>query len=241
MGRSGLPTTLVICCQLPAGMPQATMETCLDIDRRSAVPVTWIATIDRLKLLADRAVTTGSPRNVALEVPANQSRQELRQLLARTAAEAPGVDAAAIRGPLPGEHRRVLIDGGIRIVCRDRFEDVTRGSRRPAPHGWPCRSMLWGLWEVTQANAIPPGLVSRLLPWGAQQAPAAGSLAVIDVGGQGPAADAASIRGRIEQWRSWAEKRPARGQVAFATLSDLPALIAGSGRLPEGGSVLKAA
>ena len=241
MGRYGLPTTLVICCPLPAGMPQAIVHTCLDVERRAAVPVTWIATIDRLPLAVGRTATKDSLRHVALEIPANQSRQELRQLLARTAAEAPGLDAAAIRGPLPAEQRRVLVDGGIRIVCRDRFDDVTRGSRRPAPHGWPCRSLLWGLWEVTQATATPPGLVSRFLPWGAQPEPAAGSLAILDVGGQGPAADASSLHGRIEQWRSWAERRTARGQVAFAALSDVPALIAGGGRLPEGGSVLKAA
>jgi hypothetical protein len=59
--------------------------------------------------------------------------------------------------------------------------------------------------------------------------------------GQGPVSDAASIRGRMEQWRSWAERRNASEQVVFATLSDLPALIAGAGRLPVGGSVLKAA
>lgn len=241
MGRSGLPTTLVICCPLPLGVPQASVATCTEVERRAAVPVTWIATIDRLPLVFGRAAITGSLRHVALEIPDGVSRQELRQLLARTSAEAPGLDAAAIRGPLAAEQRRVLVDGGIRVVCRDQLEVTTRGSRRPAPHGWPCRSLLWGLWEVTQASATPPGLVSRLLPWGAHPGPAAGSLAVLDVGGQGPVADASSIRGRIEQWRTWAERRTSGGQITFAALSDVPALIAGGGRLPEGGSVLKAA
>jgi len=204
------------------------------------MPVTWIAAFDRLPLVVGQG-RTAAPLNVALEIPANQSRQELRQLLARAAAEVPGLDTAAIRGPLPAEHRRVLVDSGIRVVCRDRFNDNVRGSRRPAPHGWPCRSTLWGLWEVTQATATPPGLVSRLLPWGSQPGPGAGSLAVLDMGGQAPVADAAAIRGRMEQWRSWAERRNAAEPVAFATLSDLPALIAGAGRLPVGGSVLKAA
>jgi hypothetical protein len=135
----------------------------------------------------------------------------------------------------------MLVDCGIRVVCRDRFDDTTRGSRRPAPHGWSCRSTLWGLWEVTQTTATPPGLVSRLLPWGSQPGLAPGSLAVLDMGGQGPVADAAAIRGRMEQWRSWAERRSDPGQVAFASLSELPALIAGAGRLPVAGSVLKAA
>ena len=240
MGRSGLPTTLVICCPLPSGMPQATAEACLESGRRAALPVTWIAAIDRLPLIVEER-RTPAPLHVALEIPANQSRQELRQLLARAAADAPGLDAAAIRGPLPAEHRRVLVDSGMRVVCRDQLDDTPRGSRRPAPHGWPCRSTLWGLWEVTQTPATPPGLVSRLLPWGPPSGPRSGSLAVVDIGGQGPVADAASIRGRMEQWRSWAERRKATGEVVFATLSELPALIAGAGRLPVGGSVLKAA
>jgi hypothetical protein len=239
MGRSGLPTTLVICCPLPSGMPHATAEACLAFERRAAIPVTWIATIDRLPLVVGQGSATAP--HVAVEIPANQSRQELRQLLARAAADVPGLDAAAIRGPLPAEHRRVLVDSGIRVVCRDRFDDAARGSRRPAPHGWPCRSTLWGLWEVTQATATPPGFVSRLLPWGSQPGPRAGSLAVLDMAGQGMVADAAAIRGRVEQWRSWAERRNAAEPVVFATLSDLPALIAGAGHLPVGGSVLKAA
>ena len=240
MGRSGLPTTLVICCPLPSGMPQATAEACLESGRRAALPVTWIAAIDRLPLIVgDRR--TVAPLQVALEIPASQSRQELRQLLARAVADAPGLDAAVIRGSLPADHRRVLVDSGIRVVCRDQLDDTPRGSRRPAPHGWPCRSTLWGLWEVTQTPATPPGLVSRLLPWGSPSGPRSGSLAVVDIGGLGPVADAASIRGRMEQWRSWAERRKATGEVVFATLSELPALIAGAGRLPVGGSVLKAA
>jgi len=240
MGRSGLPTTLVICCPLPSAMPQAAAEACLEFGPRAAMPVTWIAAIDRLPFVV-RQRRTVAPLHVALEIPANQSRQELRQLLARATAEVPGLDAAAIRGPLSAEHRRVLVDSGIRVVCRDRFDDIARGSRRPAPHGWPCRSTLWGLWEVTQATATPPGLVSRLLPWGSQPGPRAGSLAVLDMTGQGPVADVAAIRGRMEQWRSWAERRNASKPVVFATLSDLPAFIAGAGHLPVGGSVLKAA
>jgi hypothetical protein len=242
MGRSGLPITLVICCPLPAGMPQSTAEACLAFGCRTEIPVTWIAPLDRLELVAGLGAAMGRSANVALEIPANSSRQELRQLLTRAAAESSGIDAVAIHGPLPAEHRRMLADGGIKVVCRDRFDDTTRGSRRPAPHGWPCRSTLWGLWEVTRTIATPPGLVSRLLPWGCQPGPVAGGLTVLDVGGQGPVAGAASIQGRIDRWRSWAERsNRTPGHVAFASLSDLPALIAGAGRLPVGGSVLKAA
>jgi len=241
MGRSGLPTTLVICCQLPQGMPNSIAEACLEVGRRSAVPVTWVAAIDQLPLVVGQRGTAASLAGVALEIPSHQSRHELRQLLARATAEVPGLDAAAIRGSLPAEHRQVLIDSGIRVVCRDRFDDTNRGSRRPAPHGWPCRSTLWGLWEVTQSGtATPPGMVSRLLPWGSLPGPGPGSLTLVDIGGQGHAS-VDVIRGRLEQWHAWAQRRTTHGQAEFASLSDLPTLIAGASRLPDGGSVLKAA
>jgi hypothetical protein len=241
MGRSGLPTTLVICCPLTTGTSRATAEACIDFACRSALPVTWLTAIDLLPLVVERGASMTPSQTVALDIPANSSRQELRQLLTRALAEAPGLDVAAVCGPLQPEHRRLLVDAGIRVVCRDRFDDIARGVRRPAPHGWPCRSTLWGLWEVTTAAATPPGLVSRLLPWGPQPGPAPGSLTVLDMGGQGPVLDGGSIRGRMEQWRSWAARRNAHGQVAFASLAELPALIRGAGRLPVGGSVLKAA
>ena len=162
-------------------------------------------------------------------------------MLARAAAEATGIDAAVIRGPLPAEHRRVLIDGGIRVACRDRFEDVSRGSRRPAPHGWPCRSTQWGLWEVTLAGPTPPGIVGRLLPWAGGGMLPAGSLAVVDTSAAGSPPTAATVRGRVEQWKAWAERQRGKQPPVFATLSDLPGLIAGVGQAPVGGSILKAA
>jgi hypothetical protein len=67
-------------------------------------------------------------------------------------------------------------------------------------------------------------------------------LTVLNMGGPEPVTDSAAILGRIERWRSWAERHiNTSGQVTFASLSELPALIAGAGRLPVGGSVLKAA
>ena len=241
MGRSGLPTTLAICCRLPQGMPNASAEACLEVGRRSSVPVTWITTVERLPLLVGQGEATSALSHVALEIPVQQTRQELRQLLTQAATAAPGLDAAAIRGHLPAEHRQLLIDAGVGIVCCDRFDTTSRGSRRPAPHGWPCRSTLWGLWEVTQSGtAVPPGVVGRLLPWGSLPAPGPGSLSLIDIGGQEPVS-ADVIRGRIEQWRDWAGRGTAGGRAVFAAVSDLPSLIAGAARLSEGGSVLRAA
>lgn len=239
MGRSGLPTTLIICCSLPAGMPQAILEACLDVGRQVALPVTWIAAVDRLPFLVERSIAPDSCRQLALAIPSHQSRQELRHLLMQAVAAAPGLEAASIQAPLPAEHLQTLVGGGIRVLCRDRMDDIARGPRRPAPSGWPCRSAVWGLWEVTRTGAAPPALIGRVLPWGSR--PKSGSLSVLDLGEQGPITGADSIRGRLERWRAWAERRASRDRVAFAALADLPALIAGGGRLPVGGSILRAA
>jgi hypothetical protein len=223
-------------------MPATSAESCLEeVGRRAGVPLTWVATIDSLPLAVRHRGAAATPSGVALDIPGTPTRQELRQIIARAAAEAPGLDAVVIRGPLPADHRRVLVDGGIRVACRDRFDDVSRGARRPAPAGWPCRSSLWGLWEVTMARATPPGIVDHLLPWRAGTTSWSGSLSVIDATGAGPAPDAATIRCRIESWKTWAARRRGPGQPVFATLSDLPSLIAGAGRLAMGGSILKAA
>jgi len=202
--------------------------------------MTWVTAVDRLPLVVGQCGPTVPARQLALEIPSGLTRQELRQLLARAAAEAPGLDAAAIRGPLPTAYRQVLIDGGIRVICCERFDDHSRGSRRPAPSGWPCRSSLWGLWEVTSSGAVsPPGMVGRLLPWSGRTG--TGGLTVVDIGGQDRATTAELIQSRSGQWQAWAERQSGAGRVVFATLSDLPALIAGGGRLPESGSVLRAA
>lgn len=247
MGQCGLRTTLIVSCPLPEGMPRAAVEACIDAGIQLNVPVTWLVGVERLLLLADHHGTGPSCRNLALELSPHPSRQELRLLLARASTAFPGLDAAVMHGELPAEYRQVLVAGGIRVLCRDRIDDEARGSRRPAPTGWPCRSTAWGLWEVTRTAATPPGLIGRLLPWATRGTPVPGSLTVVDIGGQGSRTsrqatkpDATSIRARLEEWRSWAKRLP-REHVSFATLSDIPALIAGGGRLPVGGSVLKAA
>ena len=83
-------------------------------------------------------------------------------------------------------------------------------------------------------------MVGRLLPWGSPPASGPGSLSLVDIGGQGPVS-VDVVRSRIEQWRAWAERGTAGGRAVFAAVSDLPSLIAGAARLPEGGSVLRAA
>jgi hypothetical protein len=67
-----------------------------------------------------------------------------------------------------------------------------------------------------------------------------GSLTLVDIAGQG-SVSGELLRSRIEQWRAWAASQNMPGRAVFASLSDLPTLIAGAARISEGGSVLKAA
>jgi hypothetical protein len=172
---------------------------------------------------------------VALDVPAESlvSLAVLRDLLARAVAAAPGLDAVVCRGPVSGPQRRLLVDHGIRVAGRQCFEDATRGSRRPAPAGWPCRSELWGLWEVAMSTDDPPSMMGRLVPWVAGGGAGTGGLAVLDLRGE-------AAESRMARWQSWMHRRGPGGTVA-ATLSALPILIAGAARTPVGGSILRAA
>jgi hypothetical protein len=150
-----------------------------------------------------------------------------------------GLEAAAVRGGLASEHRRVLAEAGVRVILRDSFDANGPGPRRPAPRGWPCRSVLWGLWETTPSAATPPSTMGRLLRWTTSSVIPAGGLAVPELW-RGTGADAGLLRARVEQWQAWARHRGPE-PVSFARLADLPALIAGAGRSADGGSVLQAA
>jgi len=239
MERSPLPTTLVFCCPLPASLSAGQMAACLDAAPQTTC-VTWAVTVERLPHVMDRLAQTASAHRAAILVPAGglQSRRTLRGLLAAANAASPAIDTAWIRDPLPHDCRRMLVDAGIGVVLRDRLESVSRGVRRPAPTGWPCRSILWGLWEATAADAAPPGLIGRILPWACSDRPRPGGLAIVDLAGTTPSP--ASIRDRLDRWQAWARSQ-GRGGVEVAALSTLPDLITGAARRPWSRSVLKAA
>ena len=109
----------------------------------------------------------------------------------------------------------------------DEFSDVGRGSRRPAPTGWPCRSVAWGLWEV---KACPP---RRSPGWGwLPGLPAArrGGLHVIADGEQ-----------RLSRLVDWSAQCVARGQAVVVPLAELPAILEGRTLGSLAASVLRAA
>lgn len=251
MSKSVAPATVLICAALPqadrsgttagrlrAASATAPVTSAISVNPATpAIPVTWIGSLETL-------VTGGfapdrSDLALDLEPEWFASRQKLRGAIARARAAVPGIEAAVLRRA-PLEHRELLAEAGIRVVLVDAFADTDRGSRRPAPHGWPCRNVAWGLWEVESARRKPTGLRAWL--------PRFTSLPVARPGGLHVLVDRTVVPGgraamspRIERWIEWAQPRQARGAVVAATLADLPAIVERRQRQPFGGSVLRAA
>lgn len=190
------------------------------------VPVTWVVDIETL--LRRAGDFRGADLALALDPAWLASRQALRRALARARREAPGLEAAVLPG-VPLAHHEVLVEEGIRVVLVDAFADVGRGSRRPAPAGWPCRNVAWGIWEV---RACPPRRPRgwRWVPGLA--APRSGALYVT-------AADNAGAR--LERLVDWAGRGVARGRAVAITLAELPAILEGRRSAPLAASVLSAA
>ena len=231
---SDTPTTLALCCQLPAGMSSRDLDTCFAFGD-GGMPVSWIVPPGLIREATARSAASGRPASLAVEIPPESAGGTLRSVLEQTRAAAPGIDAAWISGGLGAPERRLLVTAGIRVAGTSRF-DGTRGSRRPPPPGWNCVSTAWGLWEVLWTAASPPGP----FPWNRRGMGARGSLTVVNVTAGGTV-DVATLCGRLDRWRSWAGRRLTTGQLVCVSFSDLPGLIAGTARRPAVGSILRAA
>jgi hypothetical protein len=243
MGIDRVPTTLVICCPVTPRTTADQLDAWVRRTRQAVVPVTWVTPIESLASTLD--VLGGADRSggVALEMDPSwlSSRQSLRRMLGRARATIPSLDTVVLRGPVPLEHRAVLVEEGIRTVAVDGFSDVARVSRRPAPHGWPCRSVVWGLWEVRSGSPSPSTMIAKLFSWGSFQRPVPGGLAVLHAGEGLPGDSSQATLGRLERLLSWVDRQRRSGTLHLAGLADVPALLAGAGHLTLRGSVLKAA
>lgn len=209
------PATVVVCAAGPrpgmASMPPGS-------------PVTWVVDLDTL---ATRPRLEAAAVALAIEPAWLASRQTLRRALVQARHAVPDLEAAVLRGG-PLAHHAVLAEEGIRIVAVDAFADVGRGSRRPAPAGWPCRNVAWGLWEV---RFCPP---RRSTAWSwlpGLPAPRRGGLAVADAEGAA----------RLQRLLDWTCRGVARGRATAVTLAGLPAILEGRRAAPLSASVLKAA
>ena len=230
MPNDTTPATVVILAQIDATTTEEGFETLAASVHRTGAAVTWVADGETLRRLANG--TTDQGWALGLDGAATESRQRLRQhllSLRRTA-----IDGVVIADGGTIAQRDLLVAEGIHTAVVDRFDEVTRGSRRPAPEGWACRSVVWGLWEVEASPTRAGSLLGRWIPW--VGGPAAGSLTVVTVPGEG-----AGIRATADRVaRVIAAHRSGRHPKRFARLGDLPCLL-GSGGQPNGGSVLRAA
>ena len=241
-GSKKQPATLVICGTAPRQAGTARSAAWLDAARALSVPVTWLAGIDSLAEISSPGRIERSI-DLALDIPpaACGSKAKLRDLLQRAHDAVPSVTAVALRGPTPLDNRGLLVEHGITVALVNGFEDDARGSRRPAPRGWPCRNSVWGLWEVQVTPHRPRG-IAGWLGLGGMPKPKAGGLHVlrtegVAVGNNGTA----FITPRLERWIAWAGQKRFGGGAVLAGLSSLPGVIAGEGRAAMSGSVLRAA
>lgn len=226
----------ILICPIPRGTPVAEMAAWMARSRGSNVPVTWVVDLETLATARDAAADEVS--DVALDLTAfwPPSRQVLRQTL-RSARQAwPHLETTILRGPAQLDHRDTLVQEGITTIAVDRFDAPIRGSRRPAPRGWPCRSILWGLWEVALTTGPRSGLVGQVTGW-CRGSGRPDGLSVLDAGGS---TAPAVVRSRFDRHLAWIRRKAATGLRAV-TLSDLPAILGSGGDAASRGSVLRAA
>lgn len=241
MARLGSPGTVVITCPFPSRLGAVEAAGWLR-EGASAGGVTWVASLDTLLTIRDLCTAAGSsPDHVGMAIDLEPewltAKTSLRAALREARAMWPTLSAAVLRGPTPLEHREVLVQEGITTVRTDAFDEAARGSRRPAPRGWPCRSVLWGLWEVSVGPGRRQGLLGRVRWW--CTGPTAAGLTILDAGGG--ASGQSAMRQRLDRHLAWARRRIQAGRLQPATLADLPAIIAGGGSAGVRGSILRAA
>lgn len=203
------------------------------------VPVTWIATAERIAAVASAVGVAGGHHDFVLQIPAAafESRQRLRRLLAMGREAVPSLEAIAVRGGGTVEHRTLLVEEGVRVVLVDSLAGNVRGSRRPSPAGWRCHNPAWGLWEVEMTPASRPGPLSA---FGLSSRPRVrrGGLAVLGT----EAWDSQGMSGhRLDRVATWAAGKASRGDVEATTLAGLTARLAGDDQQALAGSVLRAA
>jgi hypothetical protein len=235
MISSPSPATVVFCHRLA---DRTTPEQLASRDawaRGSGIEITWAAGLDTLASLVTGNGGAVPVRAVADDASWWSSRAATRDRLQYMTHTLPGIDTLVIGAGRPLQHRELLRDHGIRIVCVDQFEEVARGSRRPAPLGWQCRSLCWGLWEVA-VSAPQRGMIARLTGRGGDPRPVAGGLTVLAAADDSAVDGAATTPRVLRSVGQWV----ARGVATTVLLGNLPQVVAAEGS-PSAGSVLRAA
>lgn len=204
--------------------------------RGSQVSVTWAVEPETISIACEAAADTIPDLALDLTSIWPASRQVLRQTLRSARHTWPHLETALLRGPARLDHRDALVQEGITTIAVDQFDTPARGSRRPAPRGWPCRSIVWGLWEVTLSARPRRSLVDQVTDW-CRRGGQVGGLSILDAGG---ASAPATVRSRFDRHLAWIHRKTSTGLQAV-TLADLPAVLSGGADAASRGSVLRAA
>lgn len=232
------PATVMVCIRVPEGATREGFAVWADVAARTGVPITWAARPADLPTVLTVLGLKASAWDIALALdpPHLLTRSTLRNEIAASRAISGLVTCAVASGTPALDHRPLLVEQGIQAIVVGGFDNVTRSSRRPPPAGWPCRSVVWGLWEVRSAPQLPRPALGGLLPWTLAPRLAPGSLTVVQIEPGVTGQRAALLR--AERLTGWIARQPAR--VRGARLSDLPDLLGATGQ-PEAGSVLRRA
>jgi hypothetical protein len=232
------PATVVVCCGVPAGASASEFADWVEIAARSRLPVTWAVRPTEMAMAVDLLGLRAPPADVALALGGDQlqSRPTLRRELAAARAITGPIECVVVTGANALEHRALLVEQGVHTIAVGGFDAAPRSSRRPAPAGWPCRSVVWGLWEVqTVPEPVRPA-VSRWLPWAVGPRLAPGTLTVVHIDPH--TRGSRSGLARFERLAAWISRQA--GRVDATLLADLPDLLRAAGQR-DTGSVLRQA
>jgi hypothetical protein len=221
VSRPTQPVVCIICAPLP---PTGAASMASPLGHL----VSWYGPLSAL----ESAGPLTPPAAIEIDSLAAASRRRLRELLQASRQSCPTIEAAIVTGDTPPPHRDLLADEGIRVVLTSQFSRTGR-PRRPAPAGWSCCTMQWGLWEVLrEARPRHNWLTGRGLP-----SLRPGTLAAIDVATWSQH----QPHRQLIQTLSRLERPLATNRAVIARLPEIPDLVTGRECRNRPDSILRAA
>ena len=131
------PAICILCAPLPASRDFPPAFT-VPADRPS-LTISWYGSLDQLGAWQD----SEQPPAILIDPATASSRRELRSILQAGRQAVPRPQAAVIEGDRSVPQPDLLVEEGLAVVLTSQFSSAGR-PRRPAPAGWPCRSVQWG-------------------------------------------------------------------------------------------------
>jgi hypothetical protein len=224
------PAICILCAPLPASRDFSLAVT-IDSNRPSPT-ISWYGSLHQLGAWPH----SEQPSAILIDPATASSRRELRGVLRAARQAVPQLRAAVIEREMGVPQPDLLVEEGIAVVLTSRFSVAGR-PRRPAPAGWPCRSVQWGLWELLRYNPTAKSWRAKFFQQSAIPRLSPGALAAID---------AATPTGSFESRRlksllARVKKQVASGRLIVPKLEELPGLVCGGSSSQAPSSILRAA